>query len=110
LKEEDRMTGILDVRYWDAYPKTIRVSRSAVERSVPLSIRGNPAGTPEFESVDPTIATVDANGVVRFGLQPGSTLILVHNSPERASVRYVEVEVVHEAPGAFWAAWEEPMP
>jgi hypothetical protein len=104
------MTGILDVRYWDAYPKTIRVSRSAVERSVPLSIRGNPAGTPEFESVDPTIATVDANGVVRFGLQPGATLILVYDSSERSNVRYVPIEVIQDTPGAVWMAWEEPAP
>ncbi|HNY28846.1 MAG TPA: hypothetical protein PKH31_15845 [Candidatus Sumerlaeota bacterium] len=104
------MSDLFDVRYWDVFPKTIRVSRSPVERTIPLSIRGNPDGIPEFESVDPSIVNVDANGVVRFGLQSGSTLILVYDSPERARVRYVEVEVVHETPGAFWAAWEEPTP
>jgi hypothetical protein len=101
---------ILNIRYWDVFPKKIRVSRSAVERAIPLSIRGNPSGTPEFESMDSSIATVDSEGVVHTGLQPGATLIRIYDSWERSSVRTVSVEVAALPAGAVWMAWEEPAP
>ncbi|MCB2141373.1 hypothetical protein KQH29_00355 [bacterium] len=99
----------LNIHYWDVFPRKIKVSLSAWERSVPLSIRGASIDYPEFESTDSTIAWVDSDGVVHLGLQAGATMIMVYDSWERTSVRYVEVEVIDPAVAAapVWMAWEE---
>ncbi|MCB2141313.1 hypothetical protein KQH29_00050 [bacterium] len=99
----------LNIHYWDVFPRKIKVSVSAWERSVPLSIRGASTLYPEFESADSTIAWVDSDGVVHLGLQAGATMIMVYDSWGRTSVRYVEVEVIDPAVAAapVWMAWEE---
>ena len=91
----------LQVRYWDVFPKLIKVSRSWRSIIVPLSIRGNPRGDIQFESVDPNIAWVDWQGRVNIGWQPGATLILIYDSESRDSVRYVRVEVIEESGGGY---------
>lgn len=82
------------VPYWDVYPKSIKVTQGEMQVVVPLSVRGNPGGTPVFESVQPWIADVSPNGRVILGNSEGCTMILVYGSEERQSIRYVQVEVV----------------
>ena len=85
------------VQYWDVFPKLIKVSKHPLGTSVPLSVRGNPRGTVQFESADPIVAFVDANGIVSLGLSAGSTVITAYDSEDRTSIRYVLVEVTTTA-------------
>ena len=85
------------VQYWDVFPKNFKVSKSPVGTVVPLSVRGLPRGTVQFESVDQIVATVDANGVVTLGFNVGSTMIIAYDSEDRTSARYVIAEVVAAA-------------
>jgi hypothetical protein len=78
--------------YWDVFPKLIRVSRSPFVQRIPLSIRGLPE-VPVFESSNPDVASVDEGGNVECGFVPGAAMILVWDSPERLSLRHVQVEV-----------------
>jgi len=78
--------------YWDVFPKLIRVSRSPFVQRIPLSIRGLPE-EPVFESSNPDVASVDEDGNVECGFVPGAAMILVWDSPERLSLRHVQVEV-----------------
>jgi hypothetical protein len=89
----------LQVRYWDVYPKSIKVTLSWRALSIPLSIRGNPRGEIKYEVADESIAWVDRQGRVRLGERPGATMIMVYDSPMRDSVRYVQVEVLFEGGG-----------
>jgi hypothetical protein len=79
------------------FPKTIKVSKSPLGTVVPLSVRGLPRGTVQFQSVDEIVATVDANGIVNLGLNVGSTVIVSYDSEDRTSARYVIAEVVAAA-------------
>jgi hypothetical protein len=85
------------VQYWDVFPKNFKVSKSPVGTVVPLSVRGLPKGTVQFESVDQTVATVDQTGLVTLGLNVGSTVIVAYDSEDRTSARYVIAEVVAAA-------------
>ena len=85
------------VQYWDVFPKIIKVSKSPLGTVVPLSVRGLPRGTVQFQSVDEIVATVDANGIVNLGLNVGSTVIVSYDSEDRTSARYVIAEVVAAA-------------
>ncbi len=85
------------VQYWDVFPKSIKVSKSPLGTVVPLSVRGIPRGTVQFESVDGIVATVDANGLVNLGLNVGSTVIVAYDSEDKTSARYVIAEVVTAA-------------
>lgn len=91
----------LQVRYWDVFPKHIKVSVNSWGVTIPLSIRGDPTGDPEFESADSSIAWVDGDGQVNLGWQAGSTVIKVYDSDNRDSVRYVQVEVVDQGGGGY---------
>jgi hypothetical protein len=83
---------IESIQYWDVFPKIIRVSKSGFAQYIPLSIRGEIA-SPVFETSNPDIAAVDEAGNVMCGFQPGAAMIMVWDSPERASLRHVQVEV-----------------
>jgi hypothetical protein len=83
---------IESVQYWDVFPKLIRVSQSGFTQYIPLSIRGEIA-SPVFESSNQDIAAVDEAGNVMCGFQPGAAMIMVWDSPERTSLRHVQVEV-----------------
>jgi hypothetical protein len=85
---------ILVVPYWDVFPKKIKVSTSYWEQAIPLSIRGQLGDIPEFESADSSVSWVDEDGVVYAGSQVGATVIMIYDSWERNSVRYVQVEVI----------------
>ena len=82
-------------RYWNVFPKTIKQSFNPSGVSIPLSIRGNPEGTPK--SVDESVARVEENGWVRLGQQVGATMIVVSDSAAMDSLRYTQVEVVDTA-------------
>ena len=75
------------------FPKPIKVSKSPLGTVVPLSVRGLPRGTVQFQSVDEIVATVDANGIVNLGLNVGSTVIVSYDSEDRTSARFVIAEV-----------------
>lgn len=97
-----------DIRYWDVFPKSIKVSRTDTNVSIPLSIRGTPQGTPVFAVSDSGIVQVDANGVALLGAQAGAAMIMVYDSSAHTSVRYVQVEVLEPTPPqAVWLPWEE---
>jgi hypothetical protein len=83
-------------RYWDVFPKLIRVSISMYPQIIPLSIRGN-IPVPVYESSNPEIADIDELGNVMCGLTPGAAMIMVWESEERSSVRHVQVEVYGQA-------------
>ena len=85
------------VQYWDVFPKTIKVSKSPLGTVVPLSVRGLPRGTVQFQSADEIVATVDVNGLVTLGLNVGSTVIVAYDSEDRTIARYVIAEVVAAA-------------
>ena len=85
------------VQYWDVFPKNFKVSKSPVGTVVPLSVRGLPRGTVQFESVDQIVATVDETGLVTLGLNVGSTVIVAYDSEDKTSARYVIAEVVAAA-------------
>jgi hypothetical protein len=80
------------IQYWDVFTKLIRVSQSGVTQYIPLSIRGEIA-SPVFESSNSDIAAVDEAGNVMCGFQPGAAMIMVRDSPDRGSLRHVQVEV-----------------
>jgi hypothetical protein len=86
-------------QYWDVFPKLIRVSRSSYGQHIPLSIRGEPEA-PVFRSSNHRVASVDRYGVVSCVNTCGAAMILVWDSPEKLSLRHVQVEVVNgdEAP------------
>ena len=52
--------------YWDVFPKTIRVSLADEPQAIPLSIRGD-VTAPIFESSNPDVMDVDADGVLHVG-------------------------------------------
>lgn len=85
------------VRYWDVFPKSIKVSHGSLNITVPLSVRGNPRGRVCFDSANWAIATVDEAGTVSLGYNVGATVISAYDSEDRTSVRYVQVEVVSVA-------------
>jgi hypothetical protein len=93
------MSAPPQIHYWDAFPKRVKVSRTWWSMALPLSIRGNPRGDVNFESLDESIARVDWRGRVVLGWRTGHTIIMVYDSEERDSVRYVEVEVVENWDG-----------
>lgn len=82
------------VQYWDVFPKSMRVSRADAPISIPLTVRGNPRGTVQFESNDPAFASVSPEGVATFGATLGACEIVAYDSENKDSVRYVRVEVV----------------
>ena len=84
----------MHIPYWDVYPRSIKVTQNETAVSVPLSIRGNPSGSPVFESLRPDIAEVGSNGRVSLGIVVGATLIIIYDSEDHTSVRYIQVEVV----------------
>ena len=85
---------ILNVRYWDVFPKKIKLSKSAMEAVIPLSIRGETAGDLVFETTNDAVAWIDAAGKVHAGLASGWAMIMIYDSQARASVRHVQVEVI----------------
>jgi hypothetical protein len=85
--------------YWDVFPKTVKVSLTGWPVTIPLSIRGAPVGQIEFESTDSELAWVDEDGRLNLGWQQGATVIMVYDSEDRESVRYVQVEVVDYGQG-----------
>lgn len=89
----------LQVRYWDVFPKSVKVSLTGWSVSIPLSIRGEPSGDIEFEVVEGNIAWVDEDGRLNLGWQTGATVVMVYDSEDRDSVRYVQVEVVDYGQG-----------
>jgi hypothetical protein len=91
----------LQVRYWDVYPKSIKLTMGWRALSIPLSIRGNPRGEIQYEVADDSIAWIDGQGRVWFGERAGATMIMVYDSPMRDSVRYVQVEVLEESGGGY---------
>jgi hypothetical protein len=91
----------LQVRYWDVYPKSIKVTISWRALSIPLSLRGNPRGEIQYEVADESIAWVDWQGRVWLGERTGATMIMVYDSEMRDSVRYVQVEVLEESGGGY---------
>jgi len=84
----------IQVRYWDVFPKSVKVSLTGWSVTIPLSIRGEPSGEIEFEVADTNIAWVDEAGRLNLGWQAGATVVMVYDSEDRESVRYVQVEVV----------------
>lgn len=54
-------------RYWDVFPKEIRVSPTLNPVRIPLSIRGELSGAPVFESANPLVSTVSDTGRVELG-------------------------------------------
>jgi hypothetical protein len=93
----------LQIRYWDVYPKSIKVTHSWESLSIPLSIRGNPRGEIQYEVVGDTIVWIDGQGRVRLGERTGATMIMVYDTAMRDSVRYVQVEVLEESGGGYMA-------
>ena len=91
----------IQVRYWDVFPKSIRVTRSWWSMTVPLSIRGNPRGDIQYETADSSIAWVDGEDRIRLGWRTGATIIMIYDSESRDSVRYVQVEVIEESGGGY---------
>lgn len=109
-----------EVHYWEAHPPVIRLSGLAGDQAVPISIRGELSTDPIFESVNSSIATVNANGLVQCGGKNGQTMILVYDSSAKKSIRYIEVLVGSQTvssdsgnsgtttpTAAVWLAWEE---
>jgi len=84
----------VQVQYWDVFPKSIKVSQAPVAVSVPLSVRGTPRGTVQFDSANLAIASVDENGIVSLGVNVGATMLSVFDSEDRTSARYVSVEIM----------------
>jgi len=87
----------MDQVYWDVFPKSIKVSKGYSPVTVPLTVRGNPRGVVQFESNDPTFASVSPEGVVSLGVYVGAAEIMAYDSADKDSVRHVRVEVVDYA-------------
>lgn len=83
-----------DPYYWDVQPPRIRISSGHTVK-VPISILGDPKGTPLIETLHPSIARIDSeDGCLTLGNTPGLTMALVYDSHAKSSVRYIEIEVV----------------
>ncbi|HOZ46575.1 MAG TPA: hypothetical protein PLO37_06470 [Candidatus Hydrogenedentes bacterium] len=98
------------MRYWDVFPKHIKISKSTANRTVPLTISGTLVGVPVFASTDEDIASVNSDGVVSLGTVVGAAMIVVYDSAAdgQTTIRYIQVEVVApEEPQAVWQPWEE---
>ncbi len=98
------------MRYWDVFPKHIKVSKSTTSQTVPLCIAGTLVGAPLFISTDNSIAAVDSNGMVSLGSKVGATMISVYDFTlnGQSSLRHIQVEVIApEEPQAVWLSWEE---
>jgi hypothetical protein len=78
--------------FWDVFPKLIKVSISASDQLIPLSIRGD-VESPVLESSNSAVATIGPDGEIRCGRAPGASVIMVWRSEARESVRHVQVEV-----------------
>ena len=99
-----------DVRYWDVFPKHIKVSKSTAKQTVPVTISGTLVGIPVFVSSNASIATVDSNGSINLGTVVGAAIITAYdfNLDGQASIRHIQVEVVApEEPQAVWLPWKE---
>ena len=83
-----------EIQYWDVFPKSIKVSKVDTPVSVPLTARGTLRGTAIFESSNPGVATVSAEGLVSLGTALGGSEITVYDSEDKDSIRFVGVEVV----------------
>lgn len=82
-----------EIQYWDIFPKSIKVSKVDTPVIVPLTARGTLRGTAIFESSNPGVATISADGVVSLGTTLGGSEITVFDSEDKDSVRFVRVEV-----------------
>ena len=83
-----------DPYYWDVQPQRIRISSGPTVK-VPISILGDPKGTPHIETLHSTIARIDTEDhCLTLGHNPGLTMALVYDSPAKSSVRYIEIEVI----------------
>jgi len=99
-----------DIRYWDVFPKHIKVSKATANRTVPLTIAGTLVGAPLFISTDTSIASVDSNGTVSLGTKVGAAMITAYDFTlnGQTTIRHIQVEVVApEEPQAVWLPWEE---
>ena len=99
-----------DVRYWDVFPKHIKVSKATANRTVPLTVTGTLVGVPLFISTDYSIASVDTNGTVTLGTKVGAAMITAYDFTleGQTTIRHIQVEVVApEEPQAVWLPWEE---
>lgn len=99
-----------EIRYWDVFPKHIKVSKATSNRTVPLTIAGTLVGAPLFISTDTSIASVDSNGTVSLGTKVGAAMITAYDFTlnGQTTVRHIQVEVVApEEPQAVWLPWEE---
>ena len=98
------------MRYWDVFPKHIKVSKATTNRTVPLSISGTLVGVPIFVSTDYNVASVDMNGTVSLGTTVGAAMIIAYDFTfsSETTIRHIQVEVVApEEPQAVWLPWEE---
>lgn len=82
------------IRYWDVFPKSIRISQGGDGHAIPLSIRGN-VNFPEFVSSNPEVAFVDPGGVLHCGWNKGNAMITAYILTEtgQMSLRHMAVEV-----------------
>lgn len=83
--------------YWEVHPRQIKISRNDTTVRIPLSIRGNPSGTPIYETTNQLIADVSPEGEVICGLMEGAAMIMIYDSAAKTSVRHVQVEVLAPA-------------
>ncbi|MDF7806210.1 hypothetical protein P4E94_02095 [Pontiellaceae bacterium B12219] len=81
-----------ELNYWDVFPQSIRFSKSDEMQFIPLSMRGS-ARSVEFESSNPAVAEVFEDGVLAAGTEVGNAMIMVRDSENRNTLRYLQVEV-----------------
>lgn len=81
-----------ELNYWDVFPQSIRFSKSDEMQFIPLSMRGSTRSL-EFESSNPAVAEVFEDGVLAAGTEVGNAMIMVRDSENRNTLRYLQVEV-----------------
>ena len=93
--------------FWEVEPKAIKVSHQLGGVVIPLSVRGNPKGQLQAESAQPQIARVSGCRLL-CGEQVGATMVMVYDSEDRDSVRYIQVEVLEGDRGSGYQGGDNP--
>lgn len=83
------------IRYWDVRPLSVigcRAAAGGANTTTQIQPLGDPLDL-EYESSDPSVASVSATGLITWGMKAGRAIIAVSETANPGYLRYVTVAV-----------------
>lgn len=84
------------IRYWDVRPLSVIGCRAAAGGANTTTTQIQSLGDPldlEYESSDPSVASVSATGLITWGMAAGRAIIAVSETANPGYLRYITVSV-----------------